>query len=127
MIYTFLACHQWFQQASFDHWYFTLSFLEFIVTFVEAVILILKHATLLLSSINSKAALTQAELDYQASNIDPKIQEYLKVLSSEDVGQFAGFIKANEIGVFILPFVTTISYQTFSIISVFSESRGINS
>jgi len=64
---------------------------------IIAVILILKHATLLLSSINSKAALTQAELDYQASNIDPKIQEYLKVLSSEDVGQFAGFIKANEI------------------------------
>jgi hypothetical protein len=93
---------------------------------VEAVILILKHATLLQSD-KPEAALTQAELDYQESNIDLKIQEYLNTLSSEDVGQFAGFIKAAEIGVLFLLFVTTISYQTFSIISVFSESRGINS
>jgi hypothetical protein len=89
------------------------------------VILILKHATLLRQSHEPEGALTQAVLDFEASNIDLKIQEYLKTFSSED--QFAGFIKATEIGVFILLFVTTISYQAFSIISIFSENRGINS
>jgi len=63
---------------------------------IIAVILILKHATLLQSD-KPEAALTQAELDYQESNIDLKIQEYLNTLSSADVGQFAGFIKAAEI------------------------------
>jgi hypothetical protein len=94
------------------------------LTFVEAVILILKHATLLRLSNKSKAALIQADLNYQESNIDLKIQEYLKTISSEDVIQFSGFIKVTEIGVFVLLFITTISYQTFSIILVFSENRG---
>ena len=85
---------------------------------MEAVILILKHATFLRLSNNTKAALTQAELDYQESNIDLKIQEYLKTSSYEEVNQFAGFINATEIGVFVFLFDTTISYQTFSIILV---------
>jgi hypothetical protein len=86
----------------------------------------LRHATFLRLSNNSEAALTQAELDYQESNIDLKIHEYLEAFDSEDVGQFAGFIKATEIGVFVLLSVATISYQTSSIISVFSENRGMN-
>jgi hypothetical protein len=106
--------------------YFIISRLY--LTFVEAVILILRHATFLrLSNANPEATLTQAELDYQESSIDLKIQEYLEAFASEDVSQFAGFIKATEIGVFVLLSVTTISYQTISFISVFSENRGINS
>ncbi|KAN0137558.1 hypothetical protein V8E53_004609 [Lactarius tabidus] len=97
------------------------------LTFVEAVILILRHATFLRLSNESEAALTQAELDYQESSIDLKIQEYLEAFASEDVSQFASFIKATEIGVFVLLFVTTISYETISFISVLSENRGINS
>ena len=85
---------------------------------MEAVILILKHATFLRLSNSQEAASTQAGLDYQESNIDLKIQEYLKTFSYEDVNQFAGFIKATEIGVFVFLFDTTISYQTFSIILV---------
>ncbi|KAN0140823.1 hypothetical protein V8E53_001267 [Lactarius tabidus] len=72
-----------------------------VFNFVEAVILFLKHTTFLkLSTATLKAALTQAELDYQESNIDLKIQEYLKAFSSGDasVVQFSGFIKATEIG-----------------------------
>jgi hypothetical protein len=75
---------------------------------VEAVILFLKHTTFLqLSTATLKAALTQAELDYQESNIDLKIQEYLKAFSSGDasVVQFSGFIKATEIGARIGVFV----------------------
>jgi hypothetical protein len=49
----------------------------------------------------AKVALTQAGLDYQESNIDLKIQEYLEAFPSEDEGQVAGFIKATEIGVFV--------------------------
>ncbi|KAN0137602.1 hypothetical protein V8E53_004653 [Lactarius tabidus] len=97
------------------------------LTFVEAAILILRHATLLLPSNESEAALTQAELDYQESSIDLKIQEYLVAFASEDVSQFAGFIKATEIGVFVLLSFTTTSYETISFISVLSENRGINS
>jgi hypothetical protein len=128
MIYI-LACQEWFKQPSFDHWYLTLSFLGVYLTFVEAVILILKHTTFLrLSTPELTAALTQAELDYQVSNIDLKIEEYLKAFSSSDasVVQFADFIKATEIGVFVLLSVTTMSYQKFSIISALSENRGID-
>lgn len=88
-----------------------------------AVILILKHATFLWLSNKPESALTLAELDYQKANIDLKIQEYLKAFSSEDfVVQFAGFIKATEIGLFILLSLPTISHQAFSTISVSAQS-----
>jgi hypothetical protein len=82
---------------------------------VEAVILILKHATFLrLSSNSSKLALTHAELDYQRANINLTIQRYLKSSSSEHlVEQFAGFIMATDISLFIPPSITTISHQAF--------------
>ncbi|KAN0137651.1 hypothetical protein V8E53_004702 [Lactarius tabidus] len=64
---------------------------------IIAVILILRHATFLRLSNKSEAALTQAELDYQESSIELKIQEYLDGFASEDVSQFGGFIKATEI------------------------------
>jgi hypothetical protein len=57
-----------------------------------------------------RAALTQAGVDFQESNIDLKIQEYLEASNFEDVGQFASFIKATEIGVFVLLYVATITY-----------------
>ena len=73
------------------------------LTFLEAVILILKHATFLcLSNMSSESALSHAGLHYQEANIDLKIQEYLTTTSQEQsVVQFVGFIMATDIGVFI--------------------------
>ena len=89
------------------------------LTFVEAVILILKHATSLWLSNESESALTLAELDYQKANIDLKIQEYLKASSPKhSVEEFAHFIMATEIGMLIIAFVIIISHQASSIISV---------
>ncbi len=68
------------------------------LTFVEAVILILKRATFLrLSNLSSKSALTRAELDYREANIDLKIRQYLTGSSQEhSVESFAGFIMATD-------------------------------
>jgi len=65
-----------------------------------AVILILKHATLLcLSNLSPESALTQAELAYQEANIDLRIQQYLRASSQEhSVQQFVDFIMATYIG-----------------------------
>jgi hypothetical protein len=77
------------------------------LTFVEAVILILKHASFLWLSNGSESALTLAEADYQKANIDLKIQEYLQASSPEhSVEEFAfKFIMATDIGMFIVTFV----------------------
>jgi hypothetical protein len=97
------------------------------LTFVKAVTLILKHATLLQSSNLSEAALTNVDLDYQRQNIDESIQQYLAECASElSVEQFVGFIMGTDISLFfIYLFVTSISYcfllGFFScVISVFS-------
>jgi hypothetical protein len=89
------------------------------LTFGVAVIIILKHATfLLLSNLSSKSALTQAETDYQAGNIGSEIQQFLTASpQSPSIEQFASFIKANDIGMYILTPIHTISYQAFSAIS----------
>ncbi|KAF8256907.1 hypothetical protein EI94DRAFT_1761909 [Lactarius quietus] len=64
---------------------------------IIVIILILKHAMFLRASNSAKLALSQAEQNYQGSNIHSKIQEYLKAFSSEDsVEQFAGFIMATD-------------------------------
>ncbi|KAN0131255.1 hypothetical protein V8E53_010959 [Lactarius tabidus] len=90
---------------------------------LSTVVLFLKHATLLRISNKADAALAQVDLDYQKANINLKIQEHLKAYSSQDsVEKFAGFIMATDIGEFVLLFVTTISHQAFSTISVFSHS-----
>jgi hypothetical protein len=80
---------------------------------VEAVILILKHATFLrLSNLSPKSALTHAELDYQEANIDLKIQQYLAASSQEhSVELFAAFIMATDIGLFILSSVYMVSHH----------------
>jgi len=92
---------------------------------VEAVILILKHATFLrLSDLTSESAITRAELDYREANIDLKIRQYLTASSQEhSVEQFAGFIMATDIGSFILASVKIISHQAVSVSSVFGQQR----
>ena len=86
---------------------------------MEAVILIFKHATFLrLSNLSAESALTYAEMDYWASKIDLKIQEYLMASSHENsVDQFADFIMATDIGLFIFAFVKIISHQAFTSIN----------
>jgi hypothetical protein len=76
----------------------------YLLTFLEAVILILKHATfLLLSDISWKSALFHADQHYSEANIDLKVQEHLASLSQEhSVEQLASFIMATDIGWFIL-------------------------
>jgi hypothetical protein len=82
------------------------------LTFVKAVTLLLKHATLLRTSNGPVEALTNIDLHYQKANIDESIQQYLMACASElSVEQFASFIMSTDIGLFILhPFVTSISY-----------------
>ena len=70
------------------------------LTFGEAVILILKHATALqVSNLSAKLALVQAEWDYKEANIDSKIQEHIMASSQEPTVQTsAGFVMATNIG-----------------------------
>ena len=95
---------------------------------MEAVTLILKHATLLRTSNLPKAALANVDLAYLRENVDESIQQYLTACASDvSAEQFAGFIMGTEIGLFILlPFVTSISYYPFSDISVLSHCRCID-
>ena len=84
-------------------WSLVIHFIIFrlYLTFVEAVILILKHATfLLLSGLLPEPAVTQAELDYQKANIDLKIQQHLASSSTEvqSVEQLTSFIMATDFG-----------------------------
>ena len=86
------------------------------LTIVKAVVLILKHATLLRASNLPQSALTYAELDYQKANIDVAIQQHLMTSASEhSAEQFASFIMGIDIGLFLLPFVTSISYHPLSV------------
>jgi hypothetical protein len=109
MIFIFLAHHQWPWPLSFDAWYFTLIIFRGYLTFLEAVILILKHATFLrLSNLSSESALTHVDRDYQEENINLKIQQHLAASSQEhSVVLFAGFIMATDIGLlnFVYSFV----------------------
>ena len=115
-----------------SHLHVILSMLCFIfrvyLTFVKAVTLILKHATLLRTSNLPKAALTNVDLDYQRANIDGSIQQFLTTCAPDiSVEQFSSFNMGIEIGLFILPlFVTSISYCPFSDISVLSHYRCID-
>ena len=103
-------------------WLLVFQFIVFKVylTFVKAVILILKHATFLQLSESSKEALTHAELDYQKANIDLNVHQIL-ASSEHSVKKFVEFIMATDIGSFILASVIIKSHQTFSAISVFSQ------
>ena len=88
---------------------------------MKAVILIFKHATTLYpSKLLAESALIHAEIDFWASKTDMKIQEHLVASSHEySVEQYAHFIMATDIGLFILTSVKIISHPAFaSIISV---------
>jgi hypothetical protein len=85
------------------------------LTFEKAVTLILKHATFLHLSNLPESALTYAELDYQQANIDMVIQQHLITHGPEhSIEQFASFIMSIDIGLYIIPFVISISYHHFS-------------
>jgi len=63
-----------------------------------AVTLILKHATLLRTSMSAKSALINVELSYQKANIDATIQQHLTACAAKQtVEQFVGFIMSTDI------------------------------
>src|ERR1700733_9362365 len=82
--------------------------------------MIFKHATFLcLSNLSPESALTHAEVDYRAGNMELKIQQFLTASSQEhSIEQFACFIKANDIGLFLLASIKIISHQAFSVITL---------
>ena len=87
-------------------WSLVVQFIMFRVVYLtifKAVIIILKHATLLcLSNLSPELALTQAEQEYQQANIDLKIHEHLMVSSQvQSIESSAGFVM-DIIGWFIL-------------------------
>ena len=109
---------------------FCLFIFRVYLTLAKAVTLILKHETLLRTSMSSKSALTNAELDYQKANFDVTIQQHLTACDAgqsvlESVEQFVGFIMSTDIG--LLPFsschINILFF--FSIISVLSSCRCI--
>ena len=74
------------------------------LTVIKAVILILKHATLLCLSnfLTPSSALTQVEKKYREANIDLNIQEYLDASPQEhSIKLHARFIMAAHLGLFI--------------------------
>jgi hypothetical protein len=83
------------------------------LTFVTAVIIILKHATFLhLSNLSQESALTQAEKDYHAVNMKSKIQKFLSSSPQNySLEQVASFIEASDISLYILAPIYIISYQ----------------
>ena len=94
----------------------------------EVVILILKHATILRLSKSPEDALTLAEQDYKEAKIDSKIQEHVKAFTLEDsIEQFADFIMATNIGLFMHSFITTISHLSLTQNSCIEKTIGVNS
>ena len=91
---------------------FVLIILRVYLIFMQALIIILKHATFLcLSDMDPQPALIQAELDYQRANIDLKIQQYLMASSQEQsIELFTRFIIATDIGWSILASFEKIFY-----------------
>jgi hypothetical protein len=95
------------------------------LTLLKAVTLILKHATFLRTSMSPKLALAKAEQKYRKANIDVTIQQHITACASEQSEeQFVSFIMSTDIGLFVfLPFVTLMSYYSFSVCSVLSSYR----
>ena len=71
---------------------------------MEAIIIILKHASFLrFSDVSRHSVLAIAEQNYLQANMDFKIQQHLKESSQEHLGEhsvdlLADFIMANDIG-----------------------------
>ena len=86
------------------------------MTLVEAVILVLKHATFMRLSNSGKnftrqSSLARADVHYEEASIDLKIQEFLKTSQEQSIMQFVDFIMATDIGLFIFTSVKLISHQ----------------
>ena len=88
---------------------------------MKAVTLILKHATLLLTSnLTNEEALINVDLNYQKANIDEFIQQFLAACASElSVEQFASFVMGTDIG---LLFSFSLSLQYLIVLLVSSQS-----
>ena len=95
-----------------SNWFLVFQFLVLRVylTIAEAVILILRHATILQLSTSEESALTQSELDYQQADIDLNIQHLMASSSEHSIKEFVTFIMATDIGSFILASVPIVSY-----------------
>ena len=64
-----------------------------------------------LSDLSPESDLVQAETDYQAANIDLRIQQYLTTPPQEhSIEGYVGFIMATDIGGFPLAPVDIVSY-----------------
>jgi len=75
------------------------------LTFLEAVLLILKHATFLRLSLLPEPALIQADMDYQKADVDQKVQQH--VTTSQGHSELdRAFIMSIEIGLSILMLVS---------------------
>ena len=85
---------------------------------MKAVTLILKHATLLLTSnLQKEEALINVDLNYQKANIDESIQQCLAACASElSVEQFASFIMGTDIGL-LFSFSLSLQYLTVLLVS----------
>jgi hypothetical protein len=83
---------------------------------MEAVIIILKHATTLRPSNTPEQALTLAQVDYKKANVGLKIQEYLKIFPAEgSVEQFADFIMATNIGLLCIYLIQQYLISAFTL------------
>ena len=67
---------------------------------MQAILLLFKHAMFLRLSNTTDSALNIAGLNYQKSDIDLKIQDYLK--ASHSVEEITAFIMETDIGMFIV-------------------------
>ena len=85
------------------------------LTIVKAIILILKHATILWVSNGTEKALTLAEQSYQEAKIDLKVQEYFQAFTaSVSVNQISEFIMATNFGLFMHLSITTNNILSWS-------------
>ena len=72
------------------------------MTFPKVVVLILKHATSLRLSALHRPALIQVDLDYQNSDVDQKIRQYIGASQGPSAELDKAFIMGIEIGSSIL-------------------------
>ena len=85
-------------------WYLVLPFIfvRTYLTFLTAVVLILKHATSLRFSMLPEPALIQADMDYQKADVNQKVQQYIAASQDYSAKLDTAFIMAVEIGSSIL-------------------------
>ncbi len=80
------------------------------MTFPKVVVIILKHATSLRLSMHPGPALIQADLDYQNSDVDQKIQQYIGASQGPSAELDKPFIMGIEIGLSIFLMVQSTAF-----------------